>query len=256
MHRFSNLSDQALRNYLEEIRRIAMMEDNDALKKVDELVCDLALRGGTIFDLKLDDDASISQCNIDVKKAKKELQKFREELKNYRKSVAMGESEDELLGGHFVRELAEEVEIRSCVWPESVREELREEIAEIKHEANQLADEMAIRYYSDVVLASKTGAIFSINSVRGIIETLSWAEAELQKRVALNDNLREEIRREKERCAWFRAKKKLSEMKVAEKSGSRVKAARLKREAQAVLEQDWLEIFRDEKCPALIYRCE
>ena len=51
------------------------------------------------------------------------------------------------------------------------------------------------------------------------------------------------------RCAWYRANKKLLEAEVARKSENITKAYKLELEAQAMLEQDWSEIFGNAECP-------
>jgi hypothetical protein len=64
------------------------------------------------------------------------------------------------------------------------------------------------------------------------------------------------IREAKERVAWYRAKKKLSEYAVAEAGGSSKKAGKLAAEATEILKQDWSLVFPGESPPVgeLVYK--
>jgi len=249
MHRYTNLNSDELKGYLEKIRRIAKMDNDDALLEVDELIYNLALRGTVDPYTGLGISSRKSDYSVDVDGARQELREFRNRLEDVRKSAMSGlyEGWDEETGefisiGELANRLGED-------WPKSVKDVLHEEIAQIRQEAHKLVDELQIRDYSDAILVSKKRNICNINSARGILKTLSSAEDMLREKGALNDDLCQEVRRERERCAWFRAKRKFLEIEVAEKSGNRSKAARLKKEAQAILEQDWRNIFPNEQCP-------
>ncbi|MGA8848348.1 MAG: hypothetical protein WB564_00770 [Dehalococcoidia bacterium] len=249
MRQYTNLNSDELEGYLEKIRRIAKMDNDDALLEVDELIYNLALRGAADPYIRFGINSRKSDHSVDVDGAKQELREFRNKLEDIRKSGMSGlyEEWDEETGefisiGELANRLGED-------WPKSVKDVLHEEITQIRQEAHKLVDGLQIREYSDDILASKKRNICNISSVRGILKTLSYAEDMLREKGALNDELCQEIHRERERCAWFRAKRKFLEIEVAEKSGNRSKAARLKREAQVILEQDWRNIFPNEQCP-------
>jgi hypothetical protein len=249
MHRYTNLNNDELKGYLEKIRRIAKMNDDEALLEVDELIYNLGLRSAvdpyTGFRITSRNHNQI----VDVDAAKQELLEFSDRLENARKSDTSALYE-ELDGdtGEFIS-IADLADRLGHDWPKSVKDALHEQLAQIRQEAHKLVDELQIRDNINFILASKTRRIYNTSSVRGILENLSSAEDVLRQKGALNDDLRQEIRRQRENCAWFRTKRKFLEIEVAEKSGNRSKAARLKREAQALLEQDWRNIFPKEQCP-------
>jgi len=251
MHRYTNLNDDQLKSYVEKIRRIAKMDDNEALLEVDELIYNLGLRGAVDPYTGLGAGSRNDEHKVDLDCARKELRDFQSMLEGGSESDMDGELDSETGEITSVGTLAD---LLGTNWPKSVKDALREELAQVRQKARRITDEQEICHWSDVVLASKRRKVFNINSVKGILEDLSSAEYVLREKGALNDDLRHEIRQEREICAWFRAKRKLSEVEVAERSASTNKAARLKREAQALLEQDWSNIFPNEQCPGVELR--
>lgn len=246
MHQYTNLNSDELKGYLEKIRRIAKMDNDEALLEVDELIYNLGLRCAVDPYTGLRIGSQKDEHSVDLDGAKKKLRQFQEMLEDGSESDMDGELDEET--GEII-DIGVLADLLGVNWPKSVKDALQEELAQVRRKAHRIADEQEIRYWADVVLASKQRNIYNISSVRGILETLSSAEDVLRKKGALNDELYREIRREKERCVWLRAKRKFSEIEIAEKSGNRSKAARLKREAQALLEQDWRNIFPNEQCP-------
>lgn len=245
MQRLSNLDDDELMRYVGKIRRIAKMDDRDAMIEVDELIHDLALHGlddsDFASDFGFDIDIPISGQNVGLDEAKEYLQKYHRNLENYRKNMR-GEYESTFLRSN--------VEGLGDDWPDSVKEALQDDLIEAKREANEVLDLNECLYYSIVIQAQgKERLIYNTQTVRSILDHLANAETRLQEMNALTDDLQQKLRQGRERCAWFRTKIKLWDVQLAENSGKRTRAFRLRKEAQALLKQDWQKIFPTEQCP-------
>lgn len=130
-----------------------------------------------------------------------------------------------------------------------MKEALANEIDEVRREAEEVTARLLAKEHESYIRTCKDQTIRSITSARKILEELTYAEQSLSESGLLTSDLVREIRTQRERCAWHRANKKMSAAEVARDSGNEKKASRLIVEAQALLKQDWAEVFPSESCP-------
>ncbi|MCA1631826.1 MAG: hypothetical protein LC785_15435 [Acidobacteria bacterium] len=134
-------------------------------------------------------------------------------------------------------------------WTSKKKKELAEEIKGVKARAYSVADEAEISAYTNMVDACLAATFTTSASVKSILRKLNQTEDELKRGKKLTDALKQKIRKGKERAAWYRAKKKLDEARVAEAGGNIIKHDKYRREAEALLRQDWSVIFPSEQSP-------
>ena len=87
----------------------------------------------------------------------------------------------------------------------------------------------------------------NIASVTSMMTDLEQAVGGYTQHHSLTDDMKQTIRTAKERGARFRWNKKIADAGVAEKAGYAGKAAGLRREAEALLVQDWAMVFPGEE---------
>jgi hypothetical protein len=243
MKRFADLSDEELLRFLGKIRRIAQMSDADAFAEIDELIH--ILKVADIGNSIPPDDVLPT---IGVDEARKQISEFREEINRYKRTGYYGISEEGIFSDPRT-----DLDCLDMGWPDDVRRELADELNKIKQEANEVVELMDINNAKETILSQNKDTVYNINTRSRMLEDLSRAALILEKYNAMTEELRSEIKRNRERCAWYRAKKKLAEIEIAESVGRREKANRLKSEAQAILNQDWAQIFSGKEPPKIIW---
>ncbi len=98
----------------------------------------------------------------------------------------------------------------------------------------------------EVVLREGENAdLKNINSALRVASGIDQALKHYETYHPVMPDQRMRARRGKERCARFREGKKQAAARVADAAGSAARAANLRREAAALLEQDWAAIFSD-----------
>ena len=136
-------------------------------------------------------------------------------------------------------------------WPSKKKKALAEEIKKVKEKAFAIADQAETVAYSNTINQCLTAAFTTSSSVTSTIKKLTEVQVELQRRKKLTPESKQKIREGKERAAQHRAKKKLAEAHVAKAGGSLIKYDKYKREAEAILKQDWETVFPKEQAPSL-----
>ena len=121
----------------------------------------------------------------------------------------------------------------------------RQEALAIAHELETAAHLKNI----DAALHERIGNVLSAECIR---EEMEEAAEFFRQTGNLMPELQQQIRQGKERGARYRASKKLSEAQVAEAAGRSRATERLKKEAAAMLAQDWKSFFPSEAPPPIV----
>lgn len=138
-HRFTKLSDAALRSYLAKVRRVAAMSDDDAILELDELIHNLAQRG--VAGKRSSKKKRQEKADYDLHRriAENDLRDFKEELARLR-----AESKRNEVGVWDVDFLRNRIRELGSGWHYSqVREDLRPRIEALREEANALLEPLA-----------------------------------------------------------------------------------------------------------------
>jgi len=248
MKRHTLLSDDELHLYLKKIRRIAKMDDEDALEEVDEFIKMIHM---SYSDYRLDDEdeqeelyqAELEDAKHEIKAIKDDINRYQRELNRRKKGGKLKYRPDDRSYTHL-RELLEEL---GEEWSERLKKELSEEVASLREIGSEIAEKMEEQYYNDdlnlieseKIKFSRGSEIIAINNI----------DEYFQSRNIMTDKIRKKIRKIRERIAWARAKDKLLKAEVANGSGNEKKAEKLIKEAKVLLKQDWAQYFPNESPP-------
>lgn len=241
MKRYLDIEESKFELYYEKLLRIAKMEKNDAISEIDEFLYNLKQQG--VFDDYDDefddvDDEIGEEITIEefIKIVKDEISKAKRKLKNK----------------YLDFYLFEEVKKRSDYIKDYIDEKSHEtseenitKLNKIKGDADFIISEYNYRVSSEIIDNLVNREIFTISSVRSILNELEGAETKLNDVNRFTDNLKSLSKQIKERCCKYRAFKKLKDAEIQEKMGNEKKAIKLKLEAQSLFEQDWEEIFKN-----------
>jgi len=236
--RYTELSDEELGAYLAKIRRIARMDDTDALSEVDELINILGMRN-----VESGDDGFPELLLDDCEYEADELKDFEKEIKRARRWLERGEvwPWESLIQN--AAELGED-------WDsDEKRAELADEIKRLKTEAVELAGRIKACWAEQRVRESGKDIIHSISSIKKIHREMTEARDMLVSAGGLTPEMDGLIRGSLERCAWHRAKKKLSAAAIEKETGNDKKEKKLTAEARVLLKEDWKMIFDSDDCP-------
>lgn len=131
------------------------------------------------------------------------------------------------------------------------KEENVDTIIALVNKGKEVGEKVLDYAYEKKVEECNKKTLFNITSIQGVIEQLDTAYDYFERKGKLTQERSSKIRKAKERAAWFRAKKKLEEAKVAEAGGRNVRASNLRGEATAILEQDWYLALPNEDAPKI-----
>ncbi|HEY0073732.1 MAG TPA: hypothetical protein VGB77_06485 [Abditibacteriaceae bacterium] len=254
--RLSNFDDGQLRSCLNRIKGISSLGDEAALIEVDKFIYEILQSGLMAFD---DDSDDGSDDNLDIVHQEmgfEELELLKENLAVLSRKIACKER-IHLFEGQNLRYSADYIEKTWCskiartIYTRIDQTQFNTEFEEIKKRVYPVADEAEFLAYAQLIEETQSQAIFNTSSVQSIYRQLNEATAHLESHGILTDDLRQKIRQSRERAAWHRAKKKLSEAEVAIAGGTSAKAEKLKREAAVLIAQDWSVAFPGETPPDL-----
>jgi hypothetical protein len=238
--RYTDLNDDELGAYLAKIRRIASMPDADALSEVDELINVLGLRCDEMGSVDIDEDL-FNDCDFEAD----ELMEFEKDIKRNRKLLERGEAE--LWEAKLLLERAEDL---GEDWDSAEKKkEMGTEIARLKDEASELASKIEAKWAENRICESQNDIIHSVSSIRKIQREMIKAQKTLKRVQGMTPELECLIRSSLERCAWYRAKKRLSAAAIEKEIGNEKKMTKLLAEARAFLREDWKTILGSEGCP-------
>ncbi|WP_158073187.1 hypothetical protein, partial [Alkanindiges hydrocarboniclasticus] len=91
-----------------------------------------------------------------------------------------------------------------------------------------------------------------ITSVNSIVSDIDRILLILETKEALTNDIKQLAKEVKEKCASYRAKKKMLDAEVAQNCGNLKKAEKFKAEAHALIIQDWRLIMKKEDYPDLM----
>lgn len=154
---------------------------------------------------------------------------------------------------HSLRRSADELDE---YWNAKEKRKYKDELKAVRERAYAVADEAETVALTNRIDECARKPIVNNSSVKSILGQLNEAENELKKGRKLTDELRGKIRNAKERVAWHRTKKKLSDAEVALAGGNPAKADKCRREASTTIKQDWAEVFPNEEPPEIEARVE
>lgn len=126
----------------------------------------------------------------------------------------------------------------------------RAQLASLKSEANDLADEAEVAGYIGGLQDALNQTIHNSSSVKSIISRVDEAVDQLKKRERWTDPLEQLARKAKERAVRYRSEKCIDEAEVAEAGDNVKKGAKLRKQAAVLLSQDWAQAFPSEPPPA------
>lgn len=169
-------------------------------------------------------------------------------------NLEISELEDRLQSASAIRfyegqRLRDSAKVLGRYWTSKEKREFAEQITTTRGRAYAVADEAERVALSANVEDCLTAVFANSTSVRTVLRKIINVEADLRRTKRLTDEFKEKRRNARERAAWYRAKKKLDEVRVAEASGSLLKKEKFTKQAQAMLKQDWATVFPKERTP-------
>lgn len=191
-----------------------------------------------------DDEYDDEESNYELESAKDDLKYFKKDIKKLARDIEKEKVNRWELSGMSERmdELLEEHE-------EDVIEQFSSEVANLKGMLTPLLKEGEIVCSKSLLHEAADRLIHNISSIKSIVSDIDEASSALEEHGALEYCHEEMIRETKERCATYRAKKKMLDAEIAENSGNDAKAYKLKAEANALLMQDWKLIIKNNNYP-------
>ena len=240
----SGFRENQLGYFLKRIREIAILGDEAALIETDKFIWEVLRGDGP-------EDEGVKRAREEAAKAHWEAVRIRKEAKVVevreflqafqkkisRKTVSFYDIQE-------FRVLLQRTMSHSFdAWSEGV------EIAQFKAEGLALADQAAPVAFDSGIEQCHIWTFRNITSVLSMLNALEAQVTQFLVKNELTPDMVAKIREIKERGARYRWNKKRSDADVAEEAGFGGKAAALRREADAVLVQDWEMVFPDEVPP-------
>jgi hypothetical protein len=216
------LSEEQLRGWLSQVRRIAALDDAPALGELDTMAFGLAAA------VQHAEDDFGDELGRGMEAAR---QRLREETATARANL----QHPSLIGPFDGMHLRQ-----SLIFTEDENE---------RRDGMAIAEELDVAFAGAQIERALTDLIAGTASLPKLFRVIQTAVGDLDKRGRLTSALRQRARAAQERLARFRSGKKLDEAEVAEAGGNVKKAARLRAEAGVVLAQDWPRAFPGEPVP-------
>jgi predicted nucleic acid-binding Zn-ribbon protein len=191
-----------------------------------------------------DDQAEIDEADED--EVTDDFEDINQEMADLETQLADGNI-TRLWAGQRLRDSARNL---GSYWPTKKKRALSEELKKVKERALAIADQAEMAALSNMINECLRAAFTSSVSVASTVKKLTEVQVELQRRKKLTPELKQQIREGKERAARHRARKKLNDAQIAQAGGSLIKYEKYKREAEAILKQDWATIFPKEQLPS------
>jgi hypothetical protein len=172
-------------------------------------------------------------------------------LKHTKDRVAYLKRHPEHMSPSDARAIRDESETLDKDWDEEIKAKCADRLGAVRREALEIADELETAAHLNNIKAALHRRISNVLSIQRIREEMMEATAFLQQKGNLTPELQQRIRQGQERAARFRADKKLADARVAEAAGRSQTNERLRKEAAAVLAQDWEAFFPNETPPQI-----
>ena len=234
--------------FLKEIRRIAALPDNEAHDEIESL---LKLLKSDEASLENDSDDELEDELEDEQFAREQavndIKEFEDEIESAKRELTKP-----VISNGTAENLRDTADTLGDYWEsKELKTEFADKISRLKTSAEEIADQLDRAYLLfclDVILESD---IRSQVGAYDLMEQLDNISKKLKLAGILTSELTRKIREGKERAAWFRARKKLDDADIAEAAGKKIKAPRMRDEAQAMLKQDWKHAFKNEPVPVI-----
>lgn len=173
------------------------------------------------------------------------LREFKEDVKNFKRDFKRGEG----ASYYTITDLREKMENMLEDFSEKKYSNQLAEVKKIKIEIDPMLDQADVLWAQSLIKESHGRIIHNVSSINSIISSIESASSVLEEKNVFSDDLKNLVRLEKERCAKYRAKKKMLDAEIAEKIGNTTKAYKLKAEAHALLVQDWRLMIKSDSVP-------
>jgi hypothetical protein len=235
------------------------MEPEDALSELDEFLWAVlkSQNAYLVDDEDLDDSESDAEEEDDDKYYDDDKVRILRDIRDLEASIA--ELRSRIQRGAFDSDSdALEEEMSSnigdigefCIGPKAL-EEMEGDIQVVQAAARDLATEYNLMRCSSRIEATYQVVLNNTNTIARVAKELDEIEEFLKERIALTEEHRAAIAKGRQRLAWYRARRKLDEVELAEAAGNRAKADRLRKEAQVMLKQDWRRYLLSMPVPLL-----
>jgi len=230
--------------FLKEIRRIASLPDDKALAEIDNLL-KLLKSDGSLLEDKAESDDEDEQFARE--EAVNDIKDFEDEIAKAKRELAKPVTSDST-----AENLRDTADTLGDYWDsKELKAEFTEKISRLKSSAKGVADELDRAYLLYCLDAFVESDIRGQVSAYDLMDELEGLSKKLKQAEALTTESAGKIRAGKERAAWFRARKKLEDADIAEAASKKIKASRMRDEAQAMLKQDWKRAFKNEPVPTI-----
>jgi hypothetical protein len=238
MKRYTTISDDNLKRYLQKIRRISKLEDDDAIEELDEFLFNITDQVlASVINESKDESKDENDDDYNAKFCEKELNNFRLELEKY---VTIDRSN--VYSARYLRDASQEL---GYYWSPKYQIKYSQMLTELKNEAEKIANDCEIKAPIFYIQNTSKKDIRVFSSINLIIRKLDHYETILKNKSALTEDLSQRIIEIKKDCAWFRANKKLAEAEVAKGGKNEKKYLKLIGEAEVILKQDWCSFLPD-----------
>jgi len=231
------MDDSVLRSYLDRIRDIARLKDDEALAETAQLVGELSQVGEAV-------PFEVQQFEMELARAREELGVLRREVSVAQEALAREVPVDVWTHGDL-RRRADDL---GRYWSPTIRERLAGDINELKHLGASTAEQVDLQRWIRITEECASENFSSAQTAARALRDLRQAEEFFASR-KLTGEWGVKIRQAKERSARYRANKKLAEAEVAEAGGNLKKTQKLRDEAAVLLKQDWVDAFPGEPFP-------
>ncbi len=134
---------------------------------------------------------------------------------------------------------------------DSTKELFKNEYDLLNEKTIPLIREAELVYARENIKKASDREVHNIKSISSIIKQLDDSETKLKKYNSLEDTDRNKIKQVKENCAKYRARKKLMEAEIAERTVNLKKYQKLVTEAEVLLEQGLACNFWEYKFPRI-----
>jgi hypothetical protein len=244
MKRKLGLPKEDLLFYLEKVRRMSRMDEDDALAELDEFLCivigeqslskesELQVDGEDESEDGDDMDDTADRCEEQRDEILGEISGVEDSIAELRRGIEQGEFHFDYLVNFLLRNVES---IGSSVENESIVRELEPQISSVKARASDVVAEYERGKWTRKVDNALTVVLSGQSTVTRISTDLDRAETFLSSKGWMTSVIEESIRKGRQRLAWMRAKKKLDDLEVAVGTGNFVKAERLRRETEVLL---------------------
>lgn len=246
LKRLSGLPDEKLNYYLDRVREIAGLGDEAAFIETDKLIYEFQGEDVEEDEPRNPTEWKERDAEIRLHNAKNELRYLQTKVNSLKTKL-----ETDAPIRYWDANLSFSETIIGKTWSPDVREVLGKELDELKAVMPDILDRATKAGYYQLLDETLAAPIHNVVSSRNILDDIEKVIKFFTSRNLFDEELKDRVRQSRERIAWHRAKKKLADAKVAEAGGNLKGVAKRRSEAEALLAQDWAEVFPEETPPLI-----